>query len=162
MDPVDALLNLLRMVVHATGLSLGALGLVGVLAVACALLAWGWRRSANRTGRANSQRGKRARRGELRAERLLERKGYRIIGRQVQGHGHIVVDGEALDIRVRVDLIVKRRGRRFVAEVKTGTTAPDPTHPATRRQLREYAALFPDHGVLLVDAEANTVHRVEF
>jgi Holliday junction resolvase-like predicted endonuclease len=162
MDAVAALLNLLRMVADATGLSSGGLGLVGLLLVVCVGLAWGWRRSAQRVGRANSLRGERARWGEQRAERLLQRKGYRIVGRQVQGHGHILVDGEALDIRVRVDLIVKRRGRRFVAEVKTGTTAPDPTHPATRRQLREYAALFPDHGLLLVDAEAGTVHRVEF
>jgi len=159
---MNAAVDLLNRLAELSGLPLPGLGLVALLTVACLLLAWGWHRSRGRVGRANSTRGQRARAGEERAERLLERRGFRIVDRQVQGHGHIYIDGEALDIRVRVDLVVRRRGRRYIAEVKTGTTAPDPTHPATRRQLREYAALFPDHGLLLVDAEAGTVHRVEF
>ena len=36
-------------------------------------------------------------------------------------------------------LLVERRGRRFVAEVKTGERAPDPLARPTRRQLLEYA-----------------------
>ena len=159
---MDAVADLLNHPTELFGLPVYGIGVLGLLVVLCAGLAWGWYRAAHRVGRANSRRGQRARAGEEDAERLLRRQGFRIVDRQVQGHGHIYVDGEALDIRVRVDLIVKRRGRRYVAEVKTGATAPDPTLPATRRQLREYAALFPDHGLLLVDAEAGTVHRVEF
>ena len=61
----------------------------------------------------------------------------------------------------RADLLVEARsrsgflrGQRFVAEVKTGERAIDPTHPATRRQLMEYLHVFEVDGVLLVDREA--------
>ena len=63
---------------------------------------------------------------------------------------------------MRLDLEVERSGQLYVAEVKTGTLAPDPTLAATRRQLREYAALLPDHGMLLVDMESETITEVDF
>jgi len=127
-----------------------------------AVLAFGWWWSSQRVGRANARRGRRAQRGERTAERLLERAGFRIVDRQVHRTSTMRVDGEHLEIAVRVDLIVKKRRRRFVAEVKTGESAPSPTLPATRRQLREYAAFFPDHGLLLVDVEARRILEISF
>lgn len=121
-----------------------------------------WRRASGRVGRHNAARGERARWGEEEAERLLKRAGYRVVDRQVHRRGVMWVDGDPLEISVRVDLVVKRRGRRYVAEVKTGHRAPDPTLPDTRRQLREYAAFFPDHRLLLVDVEARQIHQVRF
>jgi hypothetical protein len=76
--------------------------------------------------------------------------------------GTVWIDGEPVDFGVRVDLLLERDGQPFVAEVKTGDLAPDPRHGPTRRQLREYADLLPDHGILLVDVEAGAVHEVEF
>lgn len=118
------------------------------------LLRRGSRRSRRRT--------QRAQRGEQAAERLLTRAGYRIEDRQVSVRSSFVVNGEDVAFLVRIDLLVRRKGRAYVAEVKTGSSAPDPAHPPTRRQLREYAALFPDHGILLVDVEAQQIHRIDF
>jgi hypothetical protein len=72
----------------------------------------------------------------------------------------LLVDGRRLSIALRADYVVERRGRWFVAEVKSGETAPSLETPATRRQLLEYRIAFAVDGVLLVDAERDTVHEV--
>ena len=137
-----------------------AAALVLLTGIFLMVAAWWW--GARRVARANIRRGRRAQEGERVAERLLERAGYRIVGRQVHRTSTMCVDGEHVEISVRVDLIVRRRRHRFIAEVKTGSSAPSPTLPATRRQLREYAAFFPDHGLLLVDVEAHRILEVSF
>ena len=110
-----------------------------------------------------------ARTGEARAEHLLHDHGFRIVGRQVTRRWVLMVDGEAHPVHCRADLLVEARSRsrfprgaRFVAEVKTGSRAPDPTHPATRRQLMEYLQVFDVDGVLLIDMEADRIRHVEF
>jgi hypothetical protein len=100
--------------------------------------------------------------GEAAAERLLARAGYRVQERQASGSWSVRVDGEERAVALRADFIVTRRGRRYVAEVKTGEEAPHIAAPATRRQLLEYRCAFGVEGVLLVDAEAGRVHAVEF
>jgi hypothetical protein len=103
--------------------------------------------------------------GELRAEALLRDMGFAILGRQVQGGYALGVDGASIAVDVRADYVVAARGRRYVAEVKTGVFAPRIETAATRRQLLEYriafAALDID-GVLLVDADTDRVRLVEF
>jgi hypothetical protein len=108
------------------------------------------------------RRGNRARKGEDIAERMLRRSGFEVVDRQVHRVSTMIVDDEPVEISVRVDFIVRHRRRSFVAEVKTGAVAPSPTHPATRRQLREYGAFFPRHGLLLVDVEAGRIHEIRF
>ncbi len=105
--------------------------------------------------------------GEVRAAAMLERLGFTILGRQVGGGYGLGVDGERLEIDLRADYVVearrgRHRGRRFVAEVKTGAFAPRLDTATTRRQLLEYRIAFDVDGVLLVDAEAGRVHLVEF
>lgn len=129
-----------------------------VLVVICAV---GWYRAHTRIRRGNLARQAVARIGEDEAERLLRSVGYAVVDRQVTGRFTLWIDDEAHELTCRADLLVERRGRRFVAEVKTGTRAPDPTHPATRRQLMEYLVAFPVAGVLLVDMEEGRVRRVE-
>lgn len=107
------------------------------------------------------RRARRARDGELDAERLLRRAGYRITGRQVEAELTYGRDGDAVRVTVRADLLVRRGGRAFVAEVKTGPEATRLSTPATRRQLLEYAHAFAVDGVLLVDPEAARVSVVE-
>ena len=126
------------------------------------LLAVGWWRAATRTGRHNRRRQRTAQRGELRAERLLSDAGYRIEDRQVTARWSMWIDGEPHEVTCRADLLVRRRRRRYVAEVKTGDRAPDPTLPATRRQLLEYRLAFDVHGLLLVDVPAGRVIEVDF
>jgi hypothetical protein len=100
--------------------------------------------------------------GEARAEVLLSRLGFRIVGRQVAARYGLGVDGEEVPIDLRADYVVAMGGQRFVAEVKTGAWAPRIETSATRRQLLEYRVAFEVDGVLLVDADAGRVRRVEF
>jgi hypothetical protein len=104
----------------------------------------------------------RARKGETRARVLLEDRGYAVIGAQFGCSYTIRIDDEDLVIPLRADYLVARDGLRYVAEVKTGALAPYLRTPATRRQLLEYRIAFDVDGVLLVDAEQNRIHVVQF
>jgi Holliday junction resolvase-like predicted endonuclease len=132
-----------------------AIALVVVLTVA-------WYLAKTKIRRHNQRRQRKAIAGEYEAEKLLERNGYRIVDRQVDRRWLLWVDGEPRDVRSRADLLVNRRGLDFVAEVKTGKRAPDPTLPATRRQLMEYLWVFPVAGVLLVDVAEGCIHEVHW
>lgn len=133
-----------------------------LVALSALVLAVAWRVAATRGSRRSRSRTRRAIAAEGRAERLLERAGYAILDRQVQGSWTIWVDGEAVEASVRADLLVGRGELVYVAEVKTGERAPDPTFPATRRQLLEYLHVFEPDGLLLVDMEAEEVLEVAF
>ena len=102
------------------------------------------------------------RRGQDRAVRILSRAGYRVVGTEVVADGFIRVDGKEVTYRVRADFIVRRWFRRYVAEVKGGAESAALANRSTRRQLMEYARVFKVSGVLLVDADAGRIHRVEF
>jgi hypothetical protein len=133
-----------------------ALGLLFLLALI------GWGRARRRLARANRGRQRLARWAERAAERLVQRAGYKILERQALRRWHLRIDGRLRQVSSRVDLLVERRGRRFVADVKTGDLAPDPTKPATRRQLLEYLLLFGADGALLIDMEKRRIREVEF
>jgi hypothetical protein len=132
---------------------------VAVAAFLLLVSAW-WRSGAvRRRLRAQSLR---AGRGEDRAEVLLDRAGWQVEGRQVSQRYDLEVDGKKVSVLVRADFIVRRDGRRYVAEVKTGKLAPRIETPSTRRQLLEYRVVFGVDGVLLVDAESERISFVEF
>lgn len=134
--------------------------LVSLLALCLALALW-W--VLGRGGRRSRNRVRRAQRGETDAERLLEECGYSVVERQLSAGWEIYVDGVPRDAQVRADLLVESGdGRRLIAEIKTGTLAPNPTYPPTRRQLLEYWFVFEPDGLLLVDVEAGTVVEIEF
>jgi hypothetical protein len=125
-----------------------------------ALAAWAWERG--RLGRRSRGRLRVAASGELGAEGLLRELGYTVEERQVSEEWSMWVDGVEFLVGCRADLLVSRGEERFVAEVKTGTLAPDPLRPATRRQLLEYLFVFDVDGVLLVDMQAGEVREVQF
>lgn len=104
----------------------------------------------------------RAREVERQAARLLEARGYTVLGSQIETRYTLVVDGDATEVTLRADYLVARAGRQFVAEVKSGMVAPRLDTAATRRQLLEYRVAFQVDGVLLVDGEARRVHEVTF
>lgn len=139
--------------------------LLGALLVALVLLAFvtlramivRWARRRRIHGRLA-----RAGEGELRAARWLERRGFTIVGVQVEGAYEVLVDGEPVVIGVRADYLVEKGDARLVAEVKTGSVATRIETPATRRQLLEYRVAFDCDGILLVDAEAGAIHEVRF
>ncbi len=99
--------------------------------------------------------------GEHTAFALLEGAGYAVVERQVPGSWTMRADGQAVTFGLRADYLVTRNGRRYIAEVKTGRLAPRLSHGPTRRQLLEYSAAFDVHGVILVDADAETITHVE-
>jgi hypothetical protein len=117
-------------------------------------------REAERQAAAQA-RSRRATEGEREASALLVHAGYCVLARQVQGVWTVRADGEPLTFGLRADYLVARGGRRYVAEVKTGRLAPRLSHGPTRRQLLEYGVAFDVAGVLLVDAEAQSISLVE-
>lgn len=126
--------------------------------VQSARLAWQgfWRR------RTIAIRRERGAAGEKHAEKLLRQWGFGILGRQVAVSYDVQIDGQPVAIDLRSDYLVSYGDKRYVAEVKTGRAAPRIDTSATRRQLLEYRIAFDVDGVLLVDAEAERVHAVEF
>lgn len=140
-----------------------------VLTVIVMVLAWAWYRARHRIHRANRRRQQRASAGEADAEALLEAAGFQVLDRQITARWTLFVDGAPVDVSCRADLLVRARSKaslprnqRFIAEVKTGDRAIEPTHPATRRQLMEYLHAFDVDGVLLVDMTRRCVRHVEF
>ena len=145
---------------HRERVLLLGLAALAVMAAAIQTLRIWWKAFALR--HRLRRRAVRAAAGETRAAKLLERRGYRVLGRQVTQQSRLLVDGKPVLVDLRADLIVARDGLHFVAEVKTGQAAPNVANPATRRQLLEYRSAFDVDGALLVDAESDRVHEVEF
>jgi len=104
----------------------------------------------------------RAQRGEKKAEEVLKKNGYHVIGEQVERSAYMDIDGEKVGYEVRADYLLKRGWRRYVAEVKTGNYATSPLQPHTRRQLLEYYLVYHPQAVLLVDGDGEKVYRVTF
>ncbi|MCW2277344.1 hypothetical protein [Heliophilum fasciatum] len=100
--------------------------------------------------------------GERQAAALLMDQGYRVTATQPPARMTVRIDGQPVQVGIRADYLVERRGKRFVAEVKTGRGAPRPTQGDTRRQLLEYSLAYQVDGVLLVDMEKQAIHRIEF
>jgi len=103
-----------------------------------------------------------ARVAEEEAGKLLESKGFKIIAKQKRQEIITYVDGKPHIGYVQADFIATKHGRTYVVEVKTGSYAPDPTEPATRRQLFEYDFVYKPDGILLVDMVERRIHLIEF
>ena len=99
--------------------------------------------------------------GEALAERWLEARGHRILQRQASRRCTMHINGRVAEFDVRADLLVDIDGEEALVEVKTGDAA-DPRIPATRRQLREYCAVFGVDRVYVFDANAQRLHEVQF
>lgn len=122
----------------------------------------GWWFAWTRTRRGNTKRLKRAFQGEDDADALLREHGFVVLDEQVTTRFLMTIDDEAIEVLNRCDRIVERDGLVYVADVKTGDRARDPTHPATRRQLLEYLLVHEADGALLVDMEDRQVLEVAF
>jgi Holliday junction resolvase-like predicted endonuclease len=102
------------------------------------------------------------REGETAAIELLKGEGYRVIDAQVTRKAVIYVDDEPREATVRADFLVRKQGRTYVVEVKTGAVASDPAASATRRQLLEYAHVYRCDGLLFADMERGKLHTIRF
>jgi hypothetical protein len=103
-----------------------------------------------------------AREAEEEAEILLRSKGFKIIDRQRRATILTYIDGKPNISYVQADFIVEKKGKTFVAEVKTGEFAPDIMETNTRRQLLEYDFVYKPDGILLVDMVERRIKEVEF
>jgi Holliday junction resolvase-like predicted endonuclease len=99
--------------------------------------------------------------GEALAERWLAAQGYRVLERQLSRRCQMHINGRVAEYDVRADLLVQMGEEVAVVEVKTGEAA-DPRLPSTRRQLREYCAVFEVDHIYLFDANTSRLHKVEF
>lgn len=104
---------------------------------------------------------KRAKLGEKEAEKLLQSKGYTILSSQERRSVVMYLDGEPCESFVRADYIVKKGGKTYLAEVKTGKQAN--VHlPNVRRQLFEYQNIFDTDGILFIDMNNYAIIEVSF
>jgi hypothetical protein len=98
---------------------------------------------------------------ELLAEHYLTARGHQILDRQLTHRSTIWINDTPSDFDTRADLLVQMGPDRVLVEVKTGEAA-DPRSPATRRQLREYAAVYGVSVLYLFDADRQQLHRIDF
>jgi hypothetical protein len=143
-------------VTEPSALALAAVA-VAALSFAAALRWTRWRTSAQ--GRRRARRGFA---GQAAAARLLGSAGYAVVDAQPRVAWVTLQDGEPHTVELRGDYLVSRRGRTYLAEVKTGAAADSLSSSATRRQLLEYQLAFATDGVLLVCPERRTIHAIEF
>ncbi len=136
------------------------LGLVVFTAVT-AIVAWHGAVQRWRTARRRS-RAYRAQRGEHAARELLEQSGFTVVAAQVPGACEYFCDERPVEAALRADYLVERRGKRYIAEVKTGSIVASLDHPPTRRQLLEYQIAYRTEGVLLVNVERGELQHVRF
>lgn len=138
---------------------LPVLGVFAGILVGALIALWSSRLTQRRGGRRHQRHGLRS---EREAERLLTKAGYTIEARQPVATWTMQIDGEDVEVRCRGDLLVRRRGRRYIAEVKAGRHGANSAIAGTRRQLLEYALAFSVDGVLLVDMRERRVHQIAF
>ena len=88
--------------------------------------------------------------GEERAVKWPQKRGYKV-SEQVSTDEYYRVDNEKVPYTIRPDIFAIKDDEQWVIEVKTGGAASIGNRD-TRRQLREYAANFPDYRLGLFNA----------
>ena len=94
---------------------------------------------------------RKAAKAEESALTLLEKHGYEVLETQVEQQWEVDYGSDNLAVQLRVDATVRRDGRDFIAEVKSGQLVASLRHAPTRRQLLEYRVALPVDGVLQSD-----------
>lgn len=134
---------------------IGTLALVA-LGVWLGVKFWKWRK-----GRLLQKSRVQGAEGERAAERWLLQNGFTNLDQQNSQTFHYWVDGEAQSFKVRPDFFARRDGETWLIEVKTGKSAAA-TYSATRRQIREYAQLWPHLRYGLFDGDQGRLQEVSF
>ncbi len=102
-----------------------------------------------------------SKRAEKKAEELLKRNGFQIIDRQISKP--LIIKESAVFHRylIRIDLLVKKNGRTYVVEVKSGSKNKI-TKRETRRQLLEYFLAYQPYGIILFDMDTKKFSEIRF
>ncbi len=99
---------------------------------------------------------------EQQAKSFLKSKGYRIIDYQSTYEHKYMEDGEVQIAEIKPDYIVKKNGKTYIVEVKSGSYAINARNKSTRRQLLEYDYVVENDGVFLLDMENRQLKLVQF
>ena len=99
---------------------------------------------------------------ELQAKKFLKSKGYSIIDYQNTYEHQYKVNGEIQSADIQPDYIVKKNGKKYIVEVKSGSTAINASNRSTRRQLLEYDYVVENDGVFLLDMENQELKLIQF
>ncbi len=99
---------------------------------------------------------------ELQAKNFLKSKGYTIVDYQSTYQHKYLEDGEVHYADIQPDYIVKKNGKKYIVEVKSGSQAISARNKSTRRQLLEYDYVVENDGVFLLDMENRQLKLVQF
>lgn len=103
-----------------------------------------------------------SKRAEKKAEKWLKRNGFQIIEKQ-QSRPLIIQTGRTSHrYLIRTDFLVKKGGRKYIVEVKSGRKNSYITNRDTRRQLLEYYLAYQTYGIILFDMEHKKFSEVKF
>ena len=102
-----------------------------------------------------------SKRAEKKAEVLLKRNGFHIIDRQQSKPLIIKAGSELYRYLIRIDFLVKKNGRTYVVEVKSGSKNKI-TKRETRRQLLEYFLAYQPYGIILFDMDTRKFSEIRF
>ena len=98
--------------------------------------------------------------GERQAERYLRSRGFRIMEQQARRKMHMFVDGKETAFEIKADFVTRKKGKRCVVEVKTGSCATNPAYTDTRRQLLEYLICYDADILYLFDADRGDLKEI--
>jgi Holliday junction resolvase-like predicted endonuclease len=99
---------------------------------------------------------------ELQAKSFLKSQGYTIVDYQSTYQHKYREDGVAQYAEIQPDYIVKKNGKKYIVEVKSGNQVISARHKSTRRQLLEYDYVVENDGVFLLDMENRQLKLVQF
>ncbi len=129
--------------------------------VCLSLLFYQWFRSWQQR-QVQLKRLKRGKQLEQEARRFLTGKGFHILGEQVEISHDYEVNGEPHSSIIVLDYLVRKRGKIYIVEVKSGASATSIQNGGTRRQILEYDFVLKNDGIFLLDMEHHEMHLVKF
>lgn len=100
--------------------------------------------------------------GEKKAFKFLEQNNYKVINAQVKMTHEFFINHEKVKVDITPDYLVKKNGKFYLVEVKTGESVGSMFNASTRRQVLEYSLINPYDGVLLVNMIEKTIDEIEF
>jgi len=103
-----------------------------------------------------------SRQAEKEAEKILRKNGYTVIDAQKSKPLLITIGDKIHRYLVRIDYLVRKGGKAFVVEVKSGEKIPYITNRETRRQMLEYYLAYQPCGILLLNMKNKSISEVKF
>ena len=96
------------------------------------------------------------------AENLLLKYGFKILERRPKGTLITYINGKPNLGIIQADFLVSKKGKTFVAAIKSGEFTSAESDTALRRLLIEYNYVYKPDALLIVDMNEGRVKHVEF